>query len=190
MSVPTSLTEIVVHLQLEPAVCRSPAHFLETNRHLGRNPGVSINQSVQGVTRNAQRLRGIGNGQTQRLKAIEPNVLTGMRWISHTHGKTLSLVVVNQIDIAGIAGGKTENDSPVSRHAHCVNTPSVTAQFMQPEAGLSHVLDCPRSVKARQDATYLSEMAGIDTAGVVSEIQPFQSSMSEVFDHEKSSADT
>ena len=98
-------------------------------------------------------------------------------------------MVVNQIDVAGLAGGKTENNSPVSRYAYRIDTPSVTTQFVQSEAGLSHMLDCPRGVQACQDATYLRELIGINAARIVSEVQPLQPSMSEVFDHEKSTAD-
>ena len=99
-------------------------------------------------------------------------------------------MVVNQIDVAGFAGRQAKNDSPVSRYAHGINTPSVTTQFVQSEAGLSHMLDCSRGVQARQDTTYLREMLGVDAARIVSEIQPLQSSMLEVLDHEESNCDT
>jgi hypothetical protein len=66
----SGLSQIVGALQRQPGVGAPAERLVETDRHLGRDPGLSIDHPVQGLSRYAQHPRAIGDDQGKRLEAV------------------------------------------------------------------------------------------------------------------------
>src|SRR6266446_4813799 len=80
------LREIVGHLQPQPRF-RAPAERLvETDRHLRRNPALTVHKIVEGLPRHPQNVCGLGDRQIKGFDAVMPDGKPRMRRVFHRHG--------------------------------------------------------------------------------------------------------
>lgn len=78
-----------------------------------------------------------------------------------------SLVIVNQIDVADLAGDESEYDTPVPGHRHCPEDLSFAGQRMQPPARHVEVLGRDGRLQRSQngrDAKQAGGVASLDPA--------------------------
>ena len=80
---------------------------------------------------------------------------------------SFKLVVVHQIDSAGVAVRKAENNAPVGAYCHRPEALHIALERVQVEARHTHVLDGPGLVK------YLVAQIGSDAAGIILLKEPF-----------------
>src|SRR5467141_812061 len=66
------LREVVGHLQPQPGLRAAAECLIEADRHVRRNAALAVDQIVEGLTRHAQCLRGLGDRQAERFDAVVP----------------------------------------------------------------------------------------------------------------------
>jgi hypothetical protein len=60
-------------------------------------------------------------------------------------------MVVNVVNIAGVAGLESKDYAPVCGNGYCMKPPQGAVQCVQPPAWCAHVRRLPRAVERRQD---------------------------------------
>lgn len=82
-----------------------------------------------------------------------------------------SLVIVNQIDVADLAGEESEYDTPVPGHSHCPEDLSFAGQRMQPPARHVEVLGRDGRLQRSQNSRN-AKQAVLRQAGGVASLDP------------------
>jgi len=82
----SGLSQIVSALQRQPGVGGPAERLVEADRHFGRDAGLAVDQTGQGLTRYAQHLRAIGDSQAKRLEAVMAHRQSRVRGVLHRHG--------------------------------------------------------------------------------------------------------
>ena len=72
--------------------------------------------------------------QPQGCQTVVPHRKARMRWVLHRH-RLFSLVIIDQIDIAGVTTLEPEDHAPVAGHGDRPETSEIALEAMQPEAG-------------------------------------------------------
>lgn len=98
------LCKIVCCLQAQPMIGVRPTRLFQSNRHVGGDAGMSVQNPGEGMPGDSEHLRGFGNAETERTQACVLNGMAGMRWVLHGHlSIPFRLAIVDQIDIKRIA---------------------------------------------------------------------------------------
>jgi hypothetical protein len=84
--VPAGLREIVGHLQPQPSFRATAERLVEADRHLWRNTALAVNKVIEGLPRDPQNVRGLGNCQIERFDAVVPDREPRMGRVFHRHG--------------------------------------------------------------------------------------------------------
>jgi hypothetical protein len=92
-------------------------------------------------------------------------------------------MVVDQIDIMGVAGIEAENDAPVGPDGHGPEPGQITLERMQPETGEIHLADLVGFIEARENALDLVHLVRPELASIASLVEPPQSAMPKAPDH-------
>jgi hypothetical protein len=92
-------------------------------------------------------------------------------------------VVIDQINIRGVALLKAKNNPPVGAYRDAPISGQVASQRMQAEAGQVELIRFRRLVEARQHAGDFVRMLRVQLAPVVVFIKPPQAAMSKAPDH-------
>jgi len=100
-------------LRADPAIGRSPAHFLEPDRHFSRDGGVAVNDARQAVPAHAEQSRPFRDGKFQGFKTILPYYAAWMRWVLHGHIHAF-LMVINKINVMCVTIFKPEYYAPIA----------------------------------------------------------------------------
>ena len=107
------LREVVSRLQLIPRRSAAAESLVQTHRHLRGNPGAAVDNVGQVLTADPKVCGSVRHAESEWLKAIMADGETGVRWVIHGHGLSLS-VIINKVNISHIVAIKAKNDSPVS----------------------------------------------------------------------------
>jgi len=81
-------------------------------------------------------------------------------------------VVVDQLDIIGVALNETKNNPPVGAH-RLTRAPSYRLKSMKTEAGRSHILDDPGLIELVEDGANLIEQIGPNPSRIIQFEEPF-----------------
>lgn len=90
----------------------------------------------------------------------------------------LSLVVINEFDIPGVAILKPENDAPVGLHPHGPLAPQVTLERMEPVVRYAHGLNRLRDVELRDHHFHPVVEIAAYQAAVAEFVEAFQPAVS------------
>lgn len=81
-----NLGQLVTCLHPEPRLGATAEGCGEPHRHFGGNSGLTVDQVIEGLPRDAQHLGALGDAQAQRLQAFLANQAARMGRIVHGHG--------------------------------------------------------------------------------------------------------
>src|SRR6476646_2091097 len=122
--------EVVVGLLSEPGFGTASEDFGEADGHFGRDAALSIDEFGESGASDTEGGGGFGDGQAERFDALAQYEAARMRWILHRHGlfsfsailsrqafRGGASMIVEIVDIEGIAFSETEDHSPVSAHS-------------------------------------------------------------------------
>ena len=121
--------------------------------------------------------------RAERLQAVDAHREAGVRRNFHRHGFLLPLVVIQQLNIRGVAVGDPEDDAPVGFDAHRPLTLPVALERMQPEARRPDVVDDLRIIELGENRADFVEQVWPDSACVAAFVEAFKASMSEAAYH-------
>jgi hypothetical protein len=93
-------------------------------------------------------------------------------------GRSPSLVVIDIINVLGVALGKTENHPPVSPNGHGPKTFHLAFERMQPKPRQVHMGNGRRGMERSQNIPQLGDVFPVYAARVVLFKKPFQSLVS------------
>ena len=102
----------------------------------------------------ASPLRRFGDRQAEGIEALAPDEGAGMGRVVHEHGRCLSLMVVQIVDIGGVAVLEAEDRAPVGAHRHRPEPGIFPLQPVEPEAGQVHVVRDARRIESDQDVAH------------------------------------
>jgi hypothetical protein len=134
----SSFPNIVIHLHAKPRFGIAAERLFKSYCHIGRNASMAVYQVAEGLAGYVKNLGTFGYRKAQWIKAILPHYFAGMRRIHHSHLHNSSqvisqlLMIIDQIDVLRTALFKTENNSPVTRNAHCSKAFEIAPQWVQP----------------------------------------------------------
>ena len=83
------MPEVVLHLLGQPALGAAAERLRQPDCHLGRDAETPVEQELESVARDRQPFRGLGDRQTERLKALAPDEGARVGWIVHQHRRCL-----------------------------------------------------------------------------------------------------
>jgi len=81
------LRQIEFQLHPEPHFWAAAEGLGKPDGHFRRNPGATIHQIIEGLSRNAERPRSLRYGETQRLDALLPHNASRMGRVFHAHAE-------------------------------------------------------------------------------------------------------
>jgi hypothetical protein len=126
----------------------------------------------------------MGSRSRFRTKRSRFGLISCMFSLSDEDDENL-LVVVDQINIVGVAFLKAENDAPVCPDGNAPEIVTITLQAMQSEARQVHVLRPSSAVQNRKDVLRLLDLISPNTFGFPIFKQPSQPLVLEAADHEQ-----
>src|SRR5215831_10224822 len=150
------LCKVVSHLQPQPRFRAAAECFVETDRHIGRNAALAVDQIIQGLPRYPQCLGSLGDCQPQRFDAVMPHRKAGVGWIFHRH-RGAFLVVIEQIDVRGVTLLEAKDNPPVGADGDAPITSRVTLYGCSRKPGKS-------SCSGRVASSSLAKMRAILSA--------------------------
>jgi hypothetical protein len=154
--------EVILHLQPKPYFGTRAKRLGKPDGHFRRHAGLLVHNVVKRLASHAEALRGIGYRYAQRLNALLAHDPAGMRRFLHTHKNFLLLVIIDQINIAGVAFIKAKNDAPICPDCNAPEVFEIALQAMQFEAGQVHVLGPPGSIQNGEDILYFFNMLSLE----------------------------
>jgi hypothetical protein len=81
-------------------------------------------------------------------------------------------MIVDQIDVMGVASIEVENDTPVGPDGHGPEAGQVALERMQPETGQVHLADLIRLIETRENALDLVDLIRPELAPIALLVQP------------------
>jgi hypothetical protein len=101
-----------------------------------------------------------------------------------------SLVIVDQVDVSGMAGLEAEDDAPVARDADGPIAFHISREGVKLEARKIHFLWIVGFVEAGKDTPDLVHPLRREALAIVSFIEPFEPAMPKALDHAPMYGDT
>jgi hypothetical protein len=96
------------------------------------------------------------------------------------------LMIIDRIDIAGMAALEAKDDAPVARDRHRPIPPELALERMEPKARQTHIADLDRGIEARKDSPDLVGMFRRNPASVVVLEEARQTLVAEAADYSRS----
>jgi hypothetical protein len=81
-------------------------------------------------------------------------------------------MIINQIDIIGVASFKTEGDTPVGADSDGPEACQAAPKRVKPKAGQVHMADLGGFIETGENALYLVNLIGLEMAALASLIEP------------------
>jgi hypothetical protein len=88
-------------------------------------------------------------------------------------------VVIQNIDIVGVAAVKPDDDTPIGLHSDAPITFPVSLERVEPKGRRSHVLDRLRLIQMGENRSHLVEKIGPDAPDVTMLVEAFQPAVTE-----------
>ena len=114
--------------------------------------------------------------RSSRVKAVLPDASSGMRGIAHRHG-AVSLVVVDRVDVVGIAIIETKDRRLVARCRDAPISLQGALQREEPVSGQVEVRESARVVEVGQGERDATRHAGAHSAGIVALVHTLEAAM-------------
>jgi hypothetical protein len=92
-------------------------------------------------------------------------------------------MIVDQIDVVGVAAIEAEDSTPVGSYGHSPEPGQVALERVQPETGQVHLADLVSFIETRENALDLVDLIRPELAPIAFLIQPPQSAMLKAPDH-------
>ena len=105
-----------------------------------------------------------------------------MRRVFHGHGLRSS-VIVDQIDIEGVAVLEAENNAPVTGHGHAPKTSQIASKPMQAITWQIEIFRIPRLVEQTKDILYPFQEVWGHLAPLAALIKTLETAVPEALDH-------
>src|SRR5579885_2173359 len=93
------LCEVVIHLKTQPDTGAATERLFKPDRHLRRNSALAVNEIVERLSRHAQNFRPCRHAQSQGIKTIMTDDLSGMWRVFHRHDAAPSGTAINPVTI-------------------------------------------------------------------------------------------
>ena len=93
-------------------------------------------------------------------------------------------MVVDQVDVMGMAGIEAENDTPISSDSHSPKPGQIALERMQPEPRQVHLSDLIGLIETRENALNLVNLIRPELAPIALLVQSPQSTVPEAPDHD------
>lgn len=171
----------MTHLKAEPELSSTAEGLRKPNCHFRGNPGLTVDQIVQSLARNAQHLGARGDGEPQGFEAILPDNAAGVRWVSSAW--YYSLVIIHKVNVKSVSILKPEDDSPIRSNGNGPVPFQITFQRMQSVAGKVQLLRPGGGIKDSEQVLDLFDQIGPDPARIPSLKQTPQPRVPKGLDH-------
>jgi hypothetical protein len=93
------------------------------------------------------------------------------------------LVVIDQVDIKGIAILETESDAPVARNRHAPVASSVTPEPVKTIPGQIEITGYSRTIQMSQNALDASQLVGSNPTAVALVVEALQATVPKPLNH-------